>query len=83
MGASPSPDVPVRYTPITGRVSRAKKGVPVHICENCNPPKVRGPCREMNVDIRTVTLTKAIIDLHEGRTLEVRAADKPHWGSIY
>lgn len=40
MGASPSPDVPVRYTPITGRVSRAKKGVPVHICESCNPPKV-------------------------------------------
>lgn len=41
MGTSPSPDVPVRYTPITGRVSRAKKGVPVHICESCNPPKVR------------------------------------------
>lgn len=41
MGTSPSPDVPVRYTPITGRVSRAKKGVPVHICEACNPPKVR------------------------------------------
>lgn len=40
MGTSPSPDVPVRYTPITGRVSRAKKGVPVHICESCNPPKV-------------------------------------------
>lgn len=44
MGASPSPEVPVRYTPITGRVSRAKKGVPVHICESCNPPKVRAPC---------------------------------------
>lgn len=40
MGASPGPEVPVRYTPITGRVSRAKKGVPVHICESCNPPKV-------------------------------------------
>ncbi|KAJ4395941.1 hypothetical protein N0V93_000157 [Gnomoniopsis smithogilvyi] len=39
MGTSPSPEVPVRYTPITGRVSRAKKGVPVHICESCNPPK--------------------------------------------
>lgn len=31
--------VPVKYTPITGRVSRAKKGVPVHTCEICKPPK--------------------------------------------
>lgn len=37
---SPGPDVPIRLTPITGRVSRAKKGVPVHVCEVCNPPKV-------------------------------------------
>lgn len=41
MGTSPGPEVPVRLTPITGRVSRAKKGVPVHQCEQCNPPKVR------------------------------------------
>ncbi|KAI3316767.1 hypothetical protein HD806DRAFT_419274 [Xylariaceae sp. AK1471] len=31
--------VPVKLTPITGRVSRAKKGVPVHVCEICKPPK--------------------------------------------
>ncbi|KAI2625935.1 hypothetical protein GGR54DRAFT_637707 [Hypoxylon sp. NC1633] len=31
--------VPVRLTPITGRVSRAKKGVPVHTCDICKPPK--------------------------------------------
>ncbi|KAJ2992599.1 hypothetical protein NUW58_g2110 [Xylaria curta] len=31
--------IPVRLTPITGRVSRAKKGVPVHICDVCKPPK--------------------------------------------
>ncbi|KAI0471324.1 hypothetical protein F4859DRAFT_522550 [Xylaria cf. heliscus] len=31
--------IPVKLTPITGRVSRAKKGVPVHICDVCNPPK--------------------------------------------
>lgn len=37
---SPSPDVPIRLTPITGRVSRAKKGVPVHVCDTCIPPKV-------------------------------------------
>ncbi|OAA37984.1 Transcription factor [Beauveria brongniartii RCEF 3172] len=29
----------VKLTPITGRVSRAKKGVPVHTCEICRPPK--------------------------------------------
>lgn len=37
---SPSPDMPIKLTPITGRVSRAKKGVPVHVCDQCNPPKV-------------------------------------------
>ncbi|KAI1428570.1 hypothetical protein F5Y12DRAFT_730593 [Xylaria sp. FL1777] len=31
--------IPVKLTPITGRVSRAKKGVPVHTCEICKPPK--------------------------------------------
>jgi hypothetical protein len=41
MSSSAGPDVaPVKYTPITGRVSRARKGVPVHICETCRPPKV-------------------------------------------
>lgn len=34
-------DGPPRLTPITGRVSRAKKGQPVHVCELCRPPKVR------------------------------------------
>ncbi|KAK8098387.1 uncharacterized protein PG998_013873 [Apiospora kogelbergensis] len=37
MSAQPEP--PVKLTPITGRVSRAKKGVPVHVCEICKPPK--------------------------------------------
>ncbi|PSR98986.1 hypothetical protein BD289DRAFT_65961 [Coniella lustricola] len=36
---SPNADMPVKLTPITGRVSRAKKGVPVHVCDTCNPPK--------------------------------------------
>jgi hypothetical protein len=29
-----------KITPKTGRVSKAKKGLPVHVCEICNPPKV-------------------------------------------
>ncbi|KAK7976088.1 hypothetical protein PG989_014551 [Apiospora arundinis] len=33
------PEPPVKLTPITGRVSRAKKGVPVHVCDICKPPK--------------------------------------------
>ncbi|KAJ2903564.1 hypothetical protein MKZ38_009689 [Zalerion maritima] len=33
-------DMPLKLTPITGRVSRAKKGIPVHICESCKPPKL-------------------------------------------
>lgn len=32
---------PPKITPKTGRVSKAKKGLPVHICDTCNPPKVR------------------------------------------
>ncbi|ELR09664.1 hypothetical protein VC83_06212 [Pseudogymnoascus destructans] len=30
---------PVRYTPVTGRVSKAKKGQPVHVCEQCDEPR--------------------------------------------
>ncbi|KAM7198635.1 putative transcription factor TDA9 [Rhypophila sp. PSN 637] len=33
------PNIPMRLTPITGRVSRAKKGVPVHVCDICTPAK--------------------------------------------
>ncbi|KAI1140345.1 hypothetical protein F5Y05DRAFT_403309 [Hypoxylon sp. FL0543] len=40
MGNSPGEgSVPVKLTPITGRVSRAKKGVPVHVCDICKPHK--------------------------------------------
>ncbi|KAK4229429.1 hypothetical protein QBC38DRAFT_109534 [Podospora fimiseda] len=35
----PASDMHVRLTPITGRVSRAKKGVPVHVCDICKPHK--------------------------------------------
>lgn len=36
----PTASAPVKYTPITGRVSRAKKGYPVHVCDQCKPSKV-------------------------------------------
>ncbi|KAI2463625.1 hypothetical protein F4781DRAFT_440388 [Annulohypoxylon bovei var. microspora] len=40
MGNVPSDgSFPVKLTPITKRVSRAKKGVPVHTCDLCKPPK--------------------------------------------
>lgn len=35
-----NPPESVRYTPVTGRVSRAKKGQPVHVCDQCDPPRV-------------------------------------------
>ncbi|KAK4126690.1 hypothetical protein N657DRAFT_630674 [Parathielavia appendiculata] len=39
----PMPPAPAQFTPKitpkTGRVSKAKKGLPVHVCEICNPPK--------------------------------------------
>lgn len=37
---NPSGNPEIKLTPITGRVSRAKKGVPVHTCDLCRPPKV-------------------------------------------
>ncbi|RYP69952.1 hypothetical protein DL769_005139 [Monosporascus sp. CRB-8-3] len=40
VNASVSTEANVRLTPITGRVSRAKKGMPVHVCELCKPSKV-------------------------------------------
>ncbi|KAI0134773.1 hypothetical protein BJ170DRAFT_217103 [Xylariales sp. AK1849] len=39
MEHAPAGDVPIKRTPITGRVSRAKKGVPVHFCDICIPTK--------------------------------------------
>ncbi|KAK1574691.1 uncharacterized protein LY79DRAFT_523403 [Colletotrichum navitas] len=38
-GHAPTGDVPVKLTPITGRVSRAKKGMKVHTCDICRPSK--------------------------------------------
>lgn len=38
--ASPAAPAAPKLTPVTGRVSRAKKGVPVHVCDQCQPPKV-------------------------------------------
>ncbi|KAK4142068.1 uncharacterized protein C8A04DRAFT_13522 [Dichotomopilus funicola] len=35
---SPTPYTP-KYTPKTGRVSKAKKGLPVHVCDICRPIK--------------------------------------------
>ncbi|KAK6583878.1 hypothetical protein PZA11_003608 [Diplocarpon coronariae] len=34
--------MPVKYTPVTRRVSRAKKGMPVHTCGICRPVKTQG-----------------------------------------
>jgi hypothetical protein len=39
-GSEPSEGMPVKYTPVTGRISKAKKGVPVHTCDICRPIKV-------------------------------------------
>jgi hypothetical protein len=42
-GIEPPLETPVKYTPVTpvtGRISRAKKGVPIHTCNVCRPVKV-------------------------------------------
>jgi hypothetical protein len=42
-GPVPAADIPMKYMPVTGRISRAKKGVPVQTCEICRPVKVALP----------------------------------------
>ncbi len=65
-GSEPAVDVPVKYTPVTGRISRAKKGVPVHTCDVCRPVKV---C--VILSVRRIELTHSFPDLYKSRTLEV------------
>lgn len=33
------PGIPVKYTPVTGRISRVKRDIPAHICDTCRPAK--------------------------------------------
>jgi hypothetical protein len=59
-GSEPAADMPVKYTPVTGRISRAKKGVPVHTCEICRPVKVHSPSLlDQYVLINLKTFTRA------------------------
>ena len=69
-GQNSNDAVPYKLTPVTGRVSRAKKGVPVHICEMCRPPKVRGHGNRLQ---RSARLTISALDLYTCRTLTVRS----------
>jgi hypothetical protein len=61
-------ELPVKLTPITGRVSRAKKGVPVHTCESCRPAKVSFR-RRLPATLRVST--DASEDLYPSRASEV------------
>jgi hypothetical protein len=60
-------DVPVKYTPVTGRISRAKKGIPVHTCEDCKPAKV---CRYSGWQV-TLLSTNSSADFYTSRTSQV------------
>jgi hypothetical protein len=69
-----------RITPKTGRVSKAKKGLPVHVCNICRPPKVWMPlmtcssrahlhCLPVSLCVRV--LTERMTDLHSSRASKV------------
>jgi hypothetical protein len=62
--------LPVKLTPITGRVSRARKGVPVHTCDVCRPPKVSYP--GLRFLAPELLLTSA--DIHESRAPKVSSS---------
>ena len=65
--SNPAPALPVKYTPVTGRISRAKKGIPVHTCEICRPVKVSGD----HESLPNIKLTDNA-DIHKGGASEVR-----------
>jgi hypothetical protein len=62
---APPGETSVKLTPITGRVSRAKKGVPVHTCEQCTKVGDRAPCTKLETD-------PMLVDFYKSRALEVR-----------
>ncbi|EGZ67937.1 hypothetical protein NEUTE2DRAFT_117280 [Neurospora tetrasperma FGSC 2509] len=67
-------ELPMRLTPITGRVSRAKKGIPVHVCDICRPSKARrlhmscvpsvGPAGSTSAETVTTSMTILVHPLH-------------------
>jgi hypothetical protein len=70
-GPTPSDPPPIKYTPITRRVSRAKKGVAVHTCEICQPPKV---CPSDAWNTKPQHLFTGVTDLYTRRASEVSHA---------
>jgi len=67
----PGGEMPLKLTPITGRVSRAKKGVPVHTCDDCRPAKV-GPPHVPGPLAMSQLLTST--DLYQSGAFEVRTS---------
>jgi hypothetical protein len=67
-GSNP-PEPHIRYTPVTGRVSRAKKGQPVHVCDQCDPPRVWFPPNSLQV--YDAFLSNDPADLYASRTSKV------------
>jgi hypothetical protein len=82
MGNLSSGEASVKLTPITGRVSRAKKGVPVHVCATCRPPKASSS-RIPSCSVEALLLTMSQ-DIHEGRTPQA-SPTKPQdtWVCLY
>jgi hypothetical protein len=70
----------VKLTPVTGRVSRAKKGVPVHTCDQCRPPKVRTITNSFMMPTSFLCLFMELtqtLDIHPGRAFTVRPCPTP------
>ncbi|KAK3402134.1 hypothetical protein B0T20DRAFT_451013 [Sordaria brevicollis] len=77
-----TPELPMRLTPITGRVSRARKGIPVHVCDICRPPKVRNLPRVSSA--RPVGSTSAETETRRLKTVvhPLHHVDLQHQGRI-
>lgn len=76
-GSEPAADMTVKYTPVTGRISRAKKGVPVHTCDICRPVKVRNSSFEQHVQF-----THSFLDIHQSRAFEVSCHVAFSWSAM-
>lgn len=65
-------DATVKLTPITGRVSRAKKGIPVHVCDLCHPPKVSMDWKPVSMmGEAQVLIIICVIELYASGAFEV------------
>ncbi|CAG1959378.1 unnamed protein product, partial [Fusarium graminearum] len=73
----------VRLTPITGKISKAKKGVLVHNCDQCpklshSPPELYCPIPGCNKTFYRKDLLDRHVQRHDQDALDIVETERPH-----